>query len=67
MSNDTLTYVWDSCNNTLHSDNDEDLGYNDLYEPWLNVILSVETATANITRMQKMLTKTGTQIHDFLR
>ena len=55
MSNDTLTCVWDGSNNTLHYDNDDNLGYNDLYEPWLNVILSVKTATANINKTQKLL------------
>ena len=55
MSNDTLTCVWDGSNNTLHYDNDGNLGYNDLYKPWLNVILSVKTATANINKTQKLL------------
>ena len=31
----------------LHSDND-DLGYNDLYEPWRNIIVRIKKATVNL-------------------
>ena len=34
---------------------DDDLEYNDLWEPWKNIITSVKTTKANITRLQNML------------
>ena len=54
MSDKPIQCIWDSKNNTLHSDNN-DLGYNDLHEPWQNVIISVKTATANLIKIQKTL------------
>lgn len=57
MSDDQPTCIWDGTNTSLNSDNNDDLGYNDLYEPWKNIIVSVETATANIGRIQNTLRK----------
>ena len=51
MPDEPVSCIWDSTNNTLHSDND-DLGYNDLHEPWRNIIASIKTATANFTKIQ---------------
>ena len=33
---------------------DDNLEYNDLWEPWKNIVISVKTAKANITRLQNM-------------
>ena len=48
--------MWDGQNHRLHSDaNNDDLGFNNLYEPWRSIIVSVKTATANITKIQNQL------------
>ena len=48
--------MWDGQNHRLHSDaNNDNLGINNLYEPWRNIIVSVKTATVNITKIQNQL------------
>lgn len=43
-------------NSDIESDyNDDDLGYNDLYEPWRNIVISIKTATGNISKHQNQL------------
>ena len=52
---DNLNCVWNGQNNNINIDLDDDLEYNDLWELWKNIIISVKTAKANITRLQNML------------
>ena len=52
---DNPNCVWNGQNNNINTDLNDDLGYNDLWEPWKHIIISVKTATANITRLQNML------------
>ena len=33
---------------------DDELDYNNLWEPWKNIIVSAKTATANISHLQKI-------------
>ena len=46
---------------------DDELDYNNLWEPWKNIIISVKTATANISHLQKLAKRKNKQIntHDF--
>lgn len=54
MSDNEQTCVWDGFSYIRQSNNEDDLRYNDLYEPWQNIILSVKTAMANISKIQRM-------------
>ena len=45
--------VWDGNSQTEQNNNDES-DYNDIWEPWKNIIVSQKTATANITKLQKL-------------
>ena len=54
---DNLNCVWNGQNNNINIDLDDDLEYNDLWELWKNIIISVKTANANMTRLQNMLKK----------
>ena len=50
-------YVWNGQNININTDLEDDLEYNDLWELWKNIVISVKTANANITRLQNMLKK----------
>ena len=50
-------YVWNGQNININTDLDDDLEYNDLWELWKNIVISVKTANANITRLQNMFKK----------
>ena len=54
---DNPNYVWNGQNININTDLDNDLEYNDLWELWKNIIISVKTANANMTRLQNMLKK----------
>ena len=54
---DNPNYVWNGQNININTDLDNDLEYNDLWELWKNIVISVKTANANITRLQNMLKK----------
>ena len=49
----TTNCVWDS-NSQTTTKYDDELDYNNLWEPWKNIIISVKTATANISHLQKI-------------
>ena len=49
----TTNCVWDG-NSQIEQDNGDELDYNDLWEPWKNIIVSLKTATANISHLQKI-------------
>ena len=49
----TTNCVWDG-NSQTEQDNGDELDYNDLWEPWKNIIVSLKTATANISHLQKI-------------
>ena len=51
---DNTNFIWDGNSQTIHGDPYDELGYNDLWEPWKNIIISVKTATANITHLQRL-------------
>ena len=51
---DNPNYVWNGQNININTDLDNDLEYNDLWELWKNIVISVKTAKANITRLQNM-------------
>ena len=53
--------VWDG-NSQTEQDNGEALDYNDLWEPWKNIIISLKTATANITHLQKIVRRKNKSI-----
>ena len=56
----TTNCVWDG-NSQTEQDNDDELDYNDLWEPWKNIIVSLKTATANIPTCKRLLdVKTNT-------
>ena len=54
---DNPNYVWNGQNININTDLDNDLEYNDLWELWKNIVISVKTANANITRLQNMFKK----------
>ena len=62
----TTNCVWDG-NSQTETKYDDELDYNNLWEPWKNIIISVETATANISHLQKIAKRKNKQIntHDF--
>ena len=49
----TTNCIWDG-NSQIEQDNGDELDYNDLWEPWKNIIVSLKTATANISHLQKI-------------
>ena len=49
----TTNCVWDGNSQTTTTYDDE-LDYNNLWEPWKNIIISIKTATANISHLQKI-------------
>ena len=53
-------FVWDGNNQTTHSDPVDELGYNELWEPWKNIIINIKTATANITHLQRLARRKNT-------
>lgn len=55
----TTNCLWDG--NSQPNPND-DITYNDLWEPWKNIIVSVKTATANISHLQRLATRKNTKI-----
>ena len=62
----TTNCVWDG-NSQTETKYDDELDYNNLWEPWKNIIISVKTATANISHLQKIAKRKNKQIntHDF--
>ena len=50
----TTNYIWDGNSQTDQADCTDELDYNNLWEPWKNIIISVKTATANITHLQQI-------------
>ena len=55
----TTNCFWDG--NSQPNPND-DITYNDLWEPWKNIIVSVKTATANISHLQRLARRKITKI-----
>lgn len=55
----TTNCLWDG--NSQPNPND-DITYNNLWEPWKNIIVSVKTATANISHLQRLATRKNTKI-----
>ena len=51
----TTNCVWDG-NSQTETKYDDELDYNNLWEPWKNII-SVKTATANNSHLQKIAKK----------
>ena len=49
----TTNCVWDG-NSQTTTKYDDELDHNNLWEPWKNIIISVKTATANISHLQKI-------------
>ena len=45
--------VWDG-NSQTDQNNSDELDYNDIWEPWKNIVVSQKTATANIAKLQKI-------------
>ena len=45
---ETVCCVWDGHNDDNTDTNDDDLGYNGLYEPWRDTVVSVKTAPRRI-------------------
>ena len=41
---------------------DDELTYNDIWEPWKNIIISVKTATANISHLQRLARRKNVNI-----
>ena len=58
----TTNYVWDGNSQTDQVDNTDKLDYNNLWEQWKNIIISVKTATANITHLQRIAQRKNQQI-----
>lgn len=48
--------MWDS-NSQTTTKYDDELDYNNLWEPWKNIIISVKTATANISHHLQKIAK----------
>ena len=59
---DHTNYIWDGNSNLTDSNPDDELGYNDLWESWKNIIISVKTGTANITYLQRLAKRKQNQI-----
>lgn len=57
----TTNCVWDS-NSQTEQVYDDELDYNNLWEPWKNIIVSVKTATAYITHLQKIAKRKNKEI-----
>ena len=57
----TTNCVWDGNSQTEHVYDDK-LDYNNLWEPWKNIIVSVKTATANISHLQKIAKRKNKQV-----
>ena len=55
----TTNYVWDGNSQNDQVDNTDELDYNNLWEQWKNIIISVKTATANIIHLQRIGAKTN--------
>ena len=58
----TTKYIWDGNSQTDQADRTDELDYNNLCEPWKNIIISVKTATANITHLQRIARRKNQQI-----
>ena len=59
---DHTNYIWDGNSTLTDSNPDDELGYNDLWESWKNIIISVKTGTANITYLQRLAKRKQNQI-----
>ena len=57
----TTHCVWDG-NSQTELVYDDELDYNNLWEPWKNTIVSVKTATTNISHLQKIAKRKNKQI-----
>ena len=53
--------VWDG-NSQTEQDNGDGFDFNDIWEPWKNIIVSQKTATANITKLQQLARRKQQQI-----
>ena len=58
----TSNYVCDGNSEIDQVDSTDELNYNDLWEPWRNIIISVKTAMANITHLQRIARRKNVQI-----
>ena len=53
----TQNTAWDGRNETLHSNTNEDLGFDHLYEPWKNSTKQIKTVTVSIRSIQNIYRK----------
>ena len=53
----TRNTAWDGTNETLHSNSNEDLGFDHPYEPWKNTTRQIKTVTASIRSIQQIYRK----------
>ena len=49
--------IWDGTNDNIHTNNNEDLGFNHHCEPWKNMTKLVKTVTASIRAIQNIYRK----------
>ena len=50
----TRNCIWDGNSQPDPIDSTDELAYNDIWEPWKNIVISVKTATANISYLQRL-------------
>ena len=50
----TQNTAWYDTNETLHSNTNEDLGFDHPYEPWKNTTKQIKTVTASIRSIQQI-------------
>ena len=53
----TQNTAWNGTNETLHSNTNEDLGFDHPYEPWKNTTKQIKTVTASIRSIQQIYRK----------
>ena len=53
----TRNTAWDGTNETLHSNSNEDLGFDHPYEPWKNTTRQIKMVTASIRSIKQIYRK----------